>query len=307
MNCLNYYAKQSEITHPAGYTRFLDELPEDIGLLSEITRGLILHHNDGEALGYSIPKCRLKELELRYVKSMLDKIIGLNQQSLIYRRDPAQRLLGCCRDFSILLCAFLRHKEIPARVRVGFTTFHFPAFHHDQVMLEYWNFARQKWCLVDARMTLEFMKKYNLAINFDLLDVPRDKFITSAEAWILCRNAQKDPKQFGAGFFQRMSGWWYIRNKLIQDIAALNKQELLLWDCWGMMLKDSSDVFMNNPEQVERLDYYAELLYEADLNFEEIKLVYHLDSNVTVPSRIYSAGVLNDARWVELNNRVSVL
>lgn len=301
MDSREYYATQSKITDPGKYAHYFYDLPDDIALLSEIVRGLVLHHNDGEVLGIEIPRNRLHELELRYVGFMLDKLIKINNSSFIYQRNFAQRIVGCCRDFSLLLCAILRYKNIPARIRVGFSTFHVPGFHHDQVLLEYWNSSCQKWCLVDARMSFELIQKHKFKCDFDWCDIPRDKFLTAAEAWILCRNELKNPNRFGTGYLKRLMGWWYIRNKLIQDMAALNKKELLLWDCWGMMLKDSNNQFMANRAIVERLDYFAELLYEPDTNFEEIKLVYHLDSEVKVPHTIYSAGLVNGEKWVQLS------
>ncbi|WP_269803231.1 transglutaminase domain-containing protein [Streptomyces sp. Go-475] len=38
-------------------------------------------------------------------------------------RPPEHRVVGTCRHFAILACAFLRARGIPARARCGFGTY----------------------------------------------------------------------------------------------------------------------------------------------------------------------------------------
>lgn len=300
MNVQNYYISQSDITNPGCYASYLDSLPNDIVELRQIAQYLVLHQHDGDAMGCPISPDRLLELETRYIDAMLAKIIGLNDASFSYMRKPAERFVGCCRDFSLLMCSFLRHKNIPARLRFGFSTFQIPGFHHDQVLLEYWDAGKNRWCLVDVRTNDQLIEKLKLKVDFDLCDVPRDKFITASEAWILCRGNKKNFNQFGTGILKRLTGWWYIRNKLIQDIAALNKKELLIWDCWGMMLSGGPDSLSVDEKQAEKLDYFAELMIDADVHFDELKTVYYLDSEVKVPEVVCSHGADRGPQWVNL-------
>ena len=46
----------------------------------------------------------------------------------------------------------------------------------------------------------------------------------------LCRAGQANPDLFGV--FD-MHGMWFIRGNVVRDLAALNKVELLPWDCWA--------------------------------------------------------------------------
>ena len=73
-----------------------------------------------------------------------------------------------------------------------------------------------------------------LKFEFDPIDVPRDQFLQTADAWTQCRSGKADPKKFGI-FIGDLRGLWFIAGSLIRDAAALGKREMLPWDCWGLM------------------------------------------------------------------------
>lgn len=75
-----------------------------------------------------------------------------------------------------------------------------------------------------------------LGLDFDPYNVPAERFLSGAEAWRLCRTGQLDPTLCGIGEWW---GGWSVRNNLIRDLAALNKTELLPWDSWGVMDRQS--------------------------------------------------------------------
>ncbi len=294
------YEQQSRFTDPGQFQSLFSELPEAPLELSELTRGLMLHHLDIASQHKLIPLGRLAELDLRYVARMIEKILKLNNTPLSQPRSLQTKLIGSCRDFSLLFCSMLRHKKIPARLRYGFSTFHIPGFHHDQVLLEYWDKNKKSWCLTDARMDSEFIEKYKLPSDFCPHDIPYTAFFTAAEAWNLCRAGTKNAQQFGTGIKKRVAGWWYIRNKLIQDLAALNKMELLSWDCWGFMLSGESDDFMQDANQVALMDSIAALLSLPQLDLPKLKSIYDVNEGLRMSGRIYSYSYFSGAREVEL-------
>lgn len=61
--------------------------------------------------------------------------------------------------------------------------------------------------------------------NFDILDVPRDRFLCAGEAWFSCRSGA-DPAKFGIDH-TGVRGLWFVAGDLIRDVAALNKAEML--------------------------------------------------------------------------------
>lgn len=302
----DYYRQQSSFTDPERYLSCFAELPSSVAKLCEITRHLMLHFMEVQSTHIDA-RARLHELDLRYLANRMEKLIQLNHTSLLLKRSDGTKSIGCCRDFSLMLCSFLREKNIPARLRFGFSTCHIPGFHHDQVLLEYWSESSQKWCLADARINSYFIQKYNLNKNLEPHDLSYDLFMTAGEAWHLCRSGKKSPHRFGTGLSTRVSGWWFIRNKLIQDLAALNKMELLPWDCWGIMLKTRGDDFMQDDEQIELLDYIADLTAASNIDLEKIRHLYR-DERVAVPKQIYSESFVSGSHFIKLcdNQAVSV-
>ena len=199
-----------------------------------------------EKFGIQLDAARKEEVQLRFVTKMLARIQEFDPRPLTEAREPAKRLVGNCRDFSVLLTAMLRVKGIPARARCGFASYFKPGYHMDHWVVEYWNAAHKRWLLVDAQ--LDELQCQKLSIQFDPLDVPREQFLTGGKAWQLCRAGQADPNTFG--IFD-MQGLWFVRGDFIRDVASLNKMELLPWDAWGLMDKRDEQL---TPEDLAFLD-----------------------------------------------------
>ena len=84
--------------------------------------------------------------------------------------------------------------------------------------------------LVDAQ--IDDVQRAILDPDFDLMDVPRDRFMVAGEAWAQCRSGHAEPDAFG--IFD-MRGLWFVAGNLLRDLAALNDREMLPWDVWGAM------------------------------------------------------------------------
>lgn len=57
-------------------------------------------------------------------------------------RPQLDRVAGCCRDHSLMLTAMLRQRGVPARTVIGFAGYFTPPFHHDHVVVDYWDGTR---------------------------------------------------------------------------------------------------------------------------------------------------------------------
>jgi transglutaminase-like putative cysteine protease len=68
---------------------------------------------------------------------MLARLTALDPGPLTAPRPPERRLVGCCRDFTVLLCTLARHQGIPVRARVGFARYFSPGFHVDHEIVEW--------------------------------------------------------------------------------------------------------------------------------------------------------------------------
>ena len=124
INPINFYLKQSHISEPGPFNQFLKELPDNIEPLTDIVGGLLVHFiSDKEFLDEKLIRRRKWEAELRFVESILNRILELTHAPLTVARNHEKRLLSTCRDAALLLCCFMRYKGIPARLRMGFAHF----------------------------------------------------------------------------------------------------------------------------------------------------------------------------------------
>lgn len=286
MKSFTFYKQQSRFTDPKLFAYLFEALPKDIAAIKLLLPNLILHFWDGRFYDYRIPFKRLFDIETRYVEKMLEKIIQLDSSPLTQSRPLDKRLVGSCRDYATLFCAILRHQGIPARTRVAFSAFYFKDYYHDEVILEYWNEVKQKWCLVDPRVTDLHIKRQKLIIDFDLLDVPRDQLIVAGRAWQMVRENPQQADLFCGGDRVKNKGMWYVRDRLIQDLAALNRVEMQLWDAWGLMLAGPG--VKQDLASISFLDQLAEMTLEPDKYFDLIRQIYQKDDRVNVPQKIKS-------------------
>jgi hypothetical protein len=274
-----FYGQQGTITDPGEYGDKLHDLPQDIPALVKVVQGLLVHAFWLERYGLDLPEERKEELQLRKVRHQLQRIFQLDESPLNNPRLLEKRLLGNCRDFSTLLCSFLRSHSIPARARCGFGAYFRPGTYEDHWVCEYWNAEQKRWVLVDAQ--IDDMQRDVLGIRFDTLDVPRNEFIVGGKAWHWCRQGEADPNDFG--IFD-MRGLGFIRGDFVRDVAALNKVELLPWDTWG--LADCPDQDLTS-DDTQLLDKLALATMDSQTEDELVRELY-LDSRLRVPAKIKS-------------------
>jgi len=274
---LDYYASHGPVTDPGAEAAAFDGLPADLPALTRIVQGLVFHYfADEHVFGWTPPKERMTEIDARTVPAMLARLRALDDRPLGEARPPERRILGCCRDFSVLLCAMARHHGIPVRARVGFATYFSPDFYTDHEIVEWWDARQNRWRLVDPELSPRHVAHFK--IGFDPLDVPRDRFLVGGRAWQLCRRGGADPDRFGLD--PRASeprGMRFVRGHVVQDLAALNKVELLLWDIWGLMQAGPDAA-------LPLLDEVAERTQAAD-GFAEVRRLY-ATPGLAVPARV---------------------
>jgi hypothetical protein len=85
------------------------------------------------------------------------------------------------------------------------------------------------------------VQRGKLSIDFDLTDVPHDRFLIAGDAWRRYRTGQADPDRFGLSFIPEAGNWWIAAN-LMRDAAALDGVEVLPWDTWGGMPEPADQV-----------------------------------------------------------------
>lgn len=172
---LIYYAAPGPFTALSAdetYAPLLEDLPADIPALVRAVQGNLLHIFWAEAYGVTHTDEQREGVGIRSAAEKLRRIHAANPAPLTTPRPPEARLVGNCRDFSVLLCALLRYHGIPARARCGFGTYFTPGRYEDHWVCEYWRADEGRWVMVDAQ--LDALQRDTLKIDFDPLDVPRD-------------------------------------------------------------------------------------------------------------------------------------
>jgi hypothetical protein len=280
MTDLTYFARYGTMTHPGPYADRYANLPSDMPSLVQVIQGLMVHVFWGERYGLNLSEERKAEVQLRRMEFRLERTLELNPAPLTSPRRNEQKIVGNCRDFSLILASMLQSKGIPARPRCGFGAYFMPDHYEDHWVCEYWNEAEQRWVLVDAQ--LDDLQQNVLKTTFNTLDVPRDQFIVGGAAWKLCRSRQADPDQFG--IFD-MRGMDFVKGDFIRDVAALNKVELLPWDCWGMILTEFVTL---PPEDLSMLDRLADLTCTDVPEFDLVRQLFESDSRLRVGESIQS-------------------
>ena len=222
----NDYATPGRMTDAAQ----LADLPSDVPVLADIGHGLLLHEHWAGAYGVTLDAERRTSVHIRPVDRLLERVSAISQAPLTVARAPADRVAVNCRHFTVLMVSALRAHGVPARARCGFGGYFAPGFFEDHWVCEYWTGA--SWRLVDAQ--LDAKQREALAIDFDVLDVPRDRFLVAGEAWRRWRSGAADESDFGLSVTKESGAWW-IAGNLMRDAAALLRIELLPWDVWGAM------------------------------------------------------------------------
>src|SRR3954447_635903 len=186
----HFYATQSAVSDPGG--RLPDGLPTDVASLQRIARGLVIHYRGDDPIGNGVAPERLREIDTRYADTMLDRLEEL-RPGLVEERLPRERIVGCCRDFTLLFLTLARAAGIPCRSRTGYATY-FPAgYAVDHAVAEVWD--GERWRLVDAALADDHRDATD-GTRVDPLDMPRDRFLAGGVAGSRCRAGEGDPERF---------------------------------------------------------------------------------------------------------------
>jgi hypothetical protein len=281
-----HYLEPAVMTAPGDHQPLLADLPRGVAALAEVTHGLLIHEHIAGSYGVTLTGERRASVHVRPVAALLGRMMADDSRPLTVPREPADRLPGNCRHFTVLAAAMLRAQGIPARARCGFGGYFGTGTFEDHWVCEYWDGAVQRWKLADAQIDDVQLKLFD--VGFDLMDVPREAFLVAGDAWRLCRGGGADPARFGLSLMEE-GGYWWIAANLLRDVAALNNMEMLPWDVWGAMPAPDEAISAGKYALFDRL---AELTRDPDAAFAELTAAYADDARLRVPATVYNA-VLN--------------
>jgi transglutaminase superfamily protein len=221
------WLRQSPMSEPGSGVDLYEALPRDIGGLCRAIEGLLIHADWTAAYGLSADHFGPEARTTLPIAQRLAQISRTDSRPLSIARPIEARVPGTCRDFALLLCSVLRHRQVPARVRCGFAAYFQNGSWEDHWICEQWLPAEERWRRIDAQ--LDDVQKRQLGVRFDTTDVPRAVFMTAGDAWRLCRSGAADAESFGQGLAR---GLWFVHVDVVRDHYALNESEVSPWDSW---------------------------------------------------------------------------
>ncbi len=253
---LTYFRNHGPMTDPRQHARLLDGLPKNAAKIVETVQGLLVHIFWANAYQLELNDERKSEVNIRPVWRKLSRILELEPSPLEKPRANARKLVGNCRDFTVLTVSLLRSAGIAARSRCGFGAYFIPNHFEDHWVLEYWHDADKRWVMVDAQM--DELQQNALKLAFDPLDMPPGAFVTGGEAWLMARRGEADPDCFGIFEWHGMD---FIKGNLLRDLLSFNKFEVLPWDFWGVLQKPAAEM---SDAELAKLDQMAQVCQNAD-------------------------------------------
>ena len=311
---LSYYSEPGAITDLGKHKDFTSWLIKDPGAIYQVVQGLIVHDLWIGHYGEKYAEDRELSQATAYMEELLDKALELDHSNLAIPRHPRNRVIACCREFAVLMCALLRAKGIPARSRCGFAVYlGWGGKYEDHWICEYWDGSR--WVMTDPQIdpfqqscllywSLNSDRQTENAVQrlreLNPRDLRSEDFLTAGQAWKLCRKGEADPGDFGIGCpilpewgIESLYGLWFVRGQLLRDFAALNKVETvpyLVRICKGLDWKSWRLVYLKDSElthdELVLLDTIAELTTNVDKNFSDIRKAYSTHRDLAAPDEI---------------------
>jgi hypothetical protein len=262
---LSYYTAQSWVTDPGESVDLFEGLLTEIEALRQVCQNIFVHkwvlkYNGKRAYGVDLsdfeaagrtPADEYNQVTVREILAFLQEI---DDAPLMSPRPPLSRVIGNCRHYAVMLTSILRHQGVPARARSGCAGYlepRDPEFFVEHYITEYWNQDEERWILVDAQ--LDEGQIGDFGITFDPCDVLRDEFVMAGEIWRRYRAGEVNPDKYG---IEGIVGPDYIKFKVVNDVAFLNKEEVLPWDGWGLGEKPLNEL---DEHELDLLDTLASL------------------------------------------------
>ncbi len=302
IDALGYYKMPGGLSDLGKYSQNVKDIALDPKSLSKVVQGIILHDMWIGRYNVTPKPSQWCSALAPSMEDLLDTVVAIDKAGPFKHREPGERVIACCREFSTMLCGILRAKGIPARARCGFAPYLAEeGYFEDHWMCEVWDGTR--WQRVDPQIddfqlnTIQnYAKKHDnlgadyrsILLELNPLDLKPTDFLLAGDVWLKYRADKIEPRKFGIDTDLRRYniisppfGEWFIRGNLIRDFLALNKIEILpfvegleksknYWDNWRIMLPDAKV----SEDEMALFDKIAESSLAPDNNLEEIQSLY---------------------------------
>jgi hypothetical protein len=220
----------------------------------EVANKMLVHYSNSEFK--KLEPERAADLNLRSVSEIIDRYLELNQGDC-QNDDSGTPVAGRCRDLALLICSQFRNRNIPARLRFGFSHMYYKTnlAITDHVVVEYYQDG--EWKLLEPRATMALIEKENLDIN--PVEIERKRFILGSRAWTSVRNKKMRAEWFSGTTPNAEAGLWYIRKIMLYDLSSLCRYEPDIFDTWGYLTDSKPGVMPKYKPHLQALDEMADI------------------------------------------------
>ncbi len=295
-NILEFYKNTSPYTELGLYKDFAKSLPDDISTLCLLQRKQIIHpfafkeeeiRNSKNCFWGDMTQ--ISDMNLLREDDLFPNAIGMVAELLrknpeySFNREAKDKLFVTCRGQALLLAAILKAKDVPARVRSGFAEYTSnDGIYWDHWVTEYYDKKSEKWILVDADCCC------NDKLDFDIYDIPRNKFLFAAELWLKVRENEFDVSKVGHAYYGKDKEGLIqtLTTALFYDFHCLMNNEIIYLH-YPKYLKACN--FRLNPADYGELDELARLMLNPDKNFHQLSEIWNHQSKF----RILAGGTIS--------------
>lgn len=274
---LEFYRKTSPYTDLGFYKEFAKNLPDDIKELCLLQRHQIIHpvnlmdetrqdKNSFYGDMTQIPETRLifEDDIFPTAQSVLAELLRKDEK-YDRKREIQNKVHTTCRSQATLLVAILKAKGIPARARSGFAEYcENEGIYWDHWITEYFDETSRKWQLADADCCCN-------DINFNPYNMPREKFLFGAKAWLGMRKKEFKEEQICYASKLVTKGLKAAIRGLFYDFHCLMNDEIIFLHMPKYIREKNFEL---SEEEYQELDQLAELMLNSDENFEKLQEIW---------------------------------
>ena len=287
---LDFYKQTSVYTDLGLYKDFAKQLTDDIDELCILQRMQIIHpvafnnqdiRKQENCFWGNMTKVPITRLD--YEDDLFPTAISMISELLrkdkrYYKERKAEdKIHVTCRGEAILLASILKAKGYSARVRSGFAPYiKYDGISYDHWITEYYDKNKERWILVDAD---EHCPDHEM--GFDLNDIPRDKFIFGAEAYLGMRNGKYKTEEIYYASDPATLGLKAALRGLFYDFHSLMNDEIIFLHLPRYIQEKNFE--LTEKEYIE-LDNLATLLLNPNENFDKLLDLWNSETKYRVMS-----------------------
>lgn len=287
---LDFYKQTSLYTDLGLYKDFMSNLTDNINELCVLQRKQIIHpvafdnpdiRKQKKCFWGNMTKVPITRLDyeddlfptaISMISELLRKDNNYNKN-----RKAEDKIHVTCRGEAILLAATLKAKGYSARTRSGFAPYiKYDGVAYDHWITEYFDEVKNRWVLVDADEHCPDHK-----MGFDLNDIPRDKFIFGAEAYLGMRNNKYKTEEIYYASDPATLGLKASLRGLFYDFHSLMNDEIIFLHL-PKYIQDKK--FELTEEEYKELDKLATLMLEPDENFDKLLQIWNNEPKYRIMS-----------------------